>query len=86
MPCWRGDALARPRAATPFEPVPAEALALRRFCGADSPAFGTLSGAIVGALGAPFWIGMNVPEPLSERPGLPFAGEAAVCPGKTCAI
>ena len=42
--------------------------------------------SIVGALGVPFWIGMNVPEPLSERPGLPFAGEAAVCPGMTCAI
>ena len=66
--------------------MPVEAPALRDFCGADSPAFGTPMRAIVGALGAPFWIGMNVPEPLSERPGLPFAGEAAICPGKTCAI
>src|SRR5215475_12539781 len=84
--CRRADALPWLRTAMLLAPVPVEPPALRRFCGAESPALGTLMRSIVGVLGAPLWIGMNVPEPLSERPGRPFAADAAVCPGITCAI
>ena len=54
--------------------------------GAESPVFGTMIRSIDDARGLPCSIGLNVPDPLSERPGLPCAKAVAGWPGITCAI
>src|ERR1035437_5089954 len=45
--------------------------------GAESPAFGTMIRSIDEARGLPCSIGLSVPDPLKERPGLPCAKTVA---------
>src|ERR1700690_869494 len=54
--------------------------------GAESPVFGTMIRSIDEARGLPCSIGFSGPDPLRERPALPFAKAVATCPGITWAI
>src|ERR1043166_9334205 len=54
--------------------------------GAWRPPLGTEIRSMVEARGLPCSIGLKVPDPLSDRPGLPLAKLVAAWPGITCAI
>src|SRR5437588_12914625 len=54
--------------------------------GAKRPDLGTGMRSIEDARGLPCSIGLNVPEPLRTRPGLPCAKGVATRPGMACAV
>src|SRR6202171_5226794 len=81
------DIRVTPCLAPPASPCPRARVncPLAAWRGAESPDFGTMICWMVDARGRPCSIGLNVPVPLNERPGLPCAKAVATCPGITCA-
>jgi hypothetical protein len=76
------DIRVTPCLAPPASPCPSARLncPLAAWRGAESPDFGTMICWMVDARGRPCSMGLNVPVPLNERPGLPCA-KAVASPG-----